>query len=108
MKKMNLLMKILSMRDYLKEIISSFKETSTKDFVFNYDQDSYVKKITKSIEIVYGLRNFIGNANKFSKKKIFINLKSNNKFTEITIEDDGNGYSSDVLSKIGEPYLNCK
>ena len=95
----------LSIRDYLKEIVSSFKETSTKDFIFNYDQDSYVKKITKSIEIVYGLRNFIGNANKFSKKKIFINLKSNNKFTEITIEDDGNGYSSDVLSKIGEPYL---
>ena len=95
----------LSIRDYLKEIILSFKETSTKDFVFNYDQDSHVKKITKSIEVVYGLRNFIGNANKFSKKKIFINLKSNNKFTEISIEDDGNGYSSDVLSKIGEPYL---
>ena len=25
--------------------------------------------------------------------------------TEITIEDDGNGYPRDVLSKIGEPYL---
>ena len=25
--------------------------------------------------------------------------------TEITIEDAGNGYSRDVLSKIGEPYL---
>ena len=36
---------------------------------------SNVKKITKSIEIVYGLRNFIGNANKFSKETIYINLK---------------------------------
>lgn len=25
--------------------------------------------------------------------------------TEITIEDDGNGYPKDVLPKIGEPYL---
>ena len=25
--------------------------------------------------------------------------------TEITIEDDGDGYPKDVLSKIGEPYL---
>ena len=33
----------LTMRDYLKEIISSFKETSEKDFVFNYDQDSNKK-----------------------------------------------------------------
>ena len=95
----------LTMRDYLKEIISSFKETSKKDFVFNYDQDSNKKKITKSIEIVYGLRNFIGNANKFSFNKIFISLKSDSMFTEVTIEDDGDGYSSDILSKIGEPYL---
>ena len=39
------------------------------------------------------------------QKKIFINLKSDNKFTELTIEDDGNGYPKDILSKIGEPYL---
>ncbi len=95
----------LNMRDYLKEIITSFKETSEKEFFLNYDQDSNPKKITKSIEIVYGLRNFVGNANKFSKKKVFVSLKSDNNFTEITIEDDGDGYPSDIMSKIGEPYL---
>ena len=95
----------LTIRDYLKEIISSFEETSNKEFIFNFDQDSNSKKITKSIEIVYGLRNFIGNANKYSSKTIYINLKSDSKFTEINIEDDGNGYSNDILSKIGEPYL---
>ena len=51
------------------------------------------------------MRNFIGNANKFSKNKIFITLKSNNKSSEIIIEDDGIGYPSEILSKIGEPYL---
>jgi len=95
----------LSMRDYVKEIILSFKETSKKTFILNLDQDFNSKKITKSIEIVYGLRNFIGNANKFSKSKVFINLKSNNNTTEVIIEDDGDGYPSDILSKIGEPYL---
>ena len=95
----------LTMKNYLKEIVSNFKETSNKNFVLNFDQDSNPKKITKSIEIVYGLRNFIGNANKYCSKNIFINLKSDNKITEITIEDDGGGYPSDILSKIGEPYL---
>ena len=94
-----------TMKDYLKEIVSNFKETSNKNFVLNFDQDSNPKKITKSIEIVYGLRNFIGNANKYCSKNIFINLKSDNEITEITIEDDGDGYPSDILSKIGEPYL---
>jgi len=97
--------KDLAMRDYLSEIISSFKEISKKKFIFNYDQDSNVRKITKSIEIVYGLRNFIGNANKFSKNTVYINLKSDSEITEVIIEDDGNGYPRDVLSKIGEPYL---
>tara|TARA_B100001057_G_scaffold494971_1_gene592776 strand:+ start:891 stop:2171 length:1281 start_codon:yes stop_codon:yes gene_type:complete len=95
----------LTMKDYLKEIVFSFNETSDKKFILNFDQDSNSRKITKSIEIVYGLRNFIGNANKFSKNKIFIILKSDMNFTEITIEDDGGGYPSDILSKIGEPYL---
>ena len=95
----------MTMRDYLKEIISSFQETSEKNFIFNFAQDSNSKKITKSIEIIYGLRNFVGNANKFSSKKIFITLKSDNDFTEIIIEDDGNGFPNDIISKIGEPYL---
>ena len=94
-----------SIRDYIKEIIMSFKETSNKEFLFNFDQDSNPKKITKSIEIIYGLRNFIGNANKYSTNKIFITLKSDNEFTEVIIEDDGTGYPNDIISKIGEPYL---
>ena len=100
--------KDLSMKEYLSEIINSFREISQKKFIFNHDQFSNLKKITKSIEIVYGLRNFIGNANKFSKEAIYITLKSDSEVTEITIEDDGNGYPKDVLSKIGEPYLRTK
>ena len=95
----------LSVKDYLDEIITSFENISDKNFVFNFDQNSNHQKIIKSIEIIYGLRNFIGNANKFAKKNIFITLKSDSEFTEITVEDDGPGYPSDILPKIGEPYL---
>ena len=95
----------LSIADYINEIIKSFKETSKKKFITNFDQNSNSLNITKSIEIVYGLRNFIGNANKFSRSKVFINIKSDNVITEIIIEDDGDGYPNDVIKKIGEPYI---
>ena len=95
----------MSIEGYVKEIIKSFQEISKKEFIVNYDQNYNSIDITKSIEIVYGLRNFIGNANKFSKGKVFINIKSDSNFTEIIIEDDGEGYPKDVLSKIGEPYI---
>jgi len=95
----------LTITDYISEIVKSFQEISEKEFIINSDQDSNSLNITKSIEIVYGLRNFIGNANKFSKSKVFINIKTTNDFSEIIIEDDGEGYPKDVLSKIGEPYI---
>ena len=95
----------LTIVEYVSEIIKSFKETSKKQFIINIDQYSNSLSISKSIEIVYGLRNFIGNANKFSKNKVFINIKSNNSTTEVIIEDDGEGYPNDVLGKIGEPYI---
>ena len=72
--------------------MSSFQETSNTNFILNFDKDLNVKKMTKSIEIVYGLRNFIGNANKFCSEKVFITLKSDDENTEIVIEDDGKGF----------------
>jgi two-component system sensor histidine kinase RegB len=95
----------LTIADYISEIVKSFRKTSKKEFILNFDQYSNSLNITKSIEIVYGLRNFIGNANKFSKSKVFINIKSDSDITEISIEDDGEGYTSSVLRKIGEPYI---
>ena len=101
----NFIDKDLTIVDYISEIIKSFKETSKKKFIINFDQYSNSLNISKSIEIVYGLRNFIGNANKFSKSKIFINIKSDSDYTEVIIEDDGEGYPNDVLRNIGEPYI---
>jgi two-component system sensor histidine kinase RegB len=41
----------LNMKDYLKEIINSFMETSNKEFVFNYDQDSNPKKLPNLLKL---------------------------------------------------------
>ena len=95
----------ITINDYVSEIVKSFKEGSKIFFIINNDQNSNSLNITKSIEIVYGLRNFIGNAKKFAKTKVFISIKSDHKFTEIIIEDDGMGYPKDIISKIGEPYI---
>ena len=54
------------------------------------------------------MRNFIGNANKFAKEKIFITINSDSEITEVIIEDDGDGFPKDILDKIGEPYIKTK
>ena len=97
--------KDLTLAKYIDQIVKSFEEISDKKFIVNLEQNSNIFQIRKSIEIVYGIRNFIGNANKFAKERIYITLKSNSENSEIIIEDDGEGYPKDILNKIGEPYI---
>ena len=100
----------ISLDNYIKEIVRSYKEISGKKFLINLDEFNNKVKSSKSPEIVYGLRNFIGNANKFSNKKIEIILSSNSKETEIIIKDDGPGFPKDLIDKerLGEPYIRTK
>ena len=97
----------LSLNDYVNEIVRSYQEISKKKFVINLDNFNNSINTNKSIEIMYGLRNFIGNANKFSKEKIEIFLSSDNKSTNIKIIDDGPGFPRDLIDKhrLGEPYI---
>jgi two-component system sensor histidine kinase RegB len=94
-----------SFQDYLNEIIRAFQEISKKNFFFNTTKNKNSINFKRSIEINYGLRNFIGNANKFSKQKVEVRLISDEKNTEIQISDDGPGFPNDIIDKLGEPYI---
>ena len=98
----------LTLSNYINEIIKSFQSISKKKFFFQNRQDTNPIKFKRSIEIIYGLRNFIGNANKFAKEKIFLTINSDSQITELIIEDDGDGFPKDILDKIGEPYIRTK
>ena len=98
----------IKLEDLLEEIIVSFKETSSKKIELVSDDDNNKINIERTPEIIYGLRNFIGNAVKFSKSRVKINLKSDLDKIEIKINDDGPGIPDDVIKKIGEPYIKSK
>ena len=98
----------IKFEDLLEEIINSFRETSSKKIDLLIDKDQNKISIHRTPEIIYGLRNFIGNAVKFSKSKVKISLLSDQKIIEIKINDDGPGIPEDIIKKIGEPYIKSK
>ena len=97
----------ISLKDYIDEIVRSYMEISKKEFIINLKNHKNSINTNKSLEIMYGLRNFIGNANKFSKKIIEIYLISDKENTSIIIRDDGPGFPEDLINKdkLGEPYI---
>ncbi len=99
---------IVKVEDLLEEIIISFKETSDVKINLISDEDKNKINIKRAPELVYGLRNFIGNAIKFSRSRVKIILRSNDEIIEIKINDDGPGIPEDIIEKIGEPYIRSK
>ena len=99
---------LTKVEDLLEEIIISFEETSDKKITLLENGDKNKINIKRSPEIVYGLRNFIGNAIKFADEEVIIEITSNDKTLILLINDDGPGYAEDIIKFIGEPYLKSK
>ena len=98
----------IKIEDLLNEIIRSFSEISNKKLSLFVERNEVNPQIKRTLEITYGLRNFIGNAVKYGKSLVEISLESNNKVTEVRICDDGPGFSNDILEVLGEPYIRSK
>ena len=98
----------MSFENLLEEIIKSFRESSDKTIKLNTEKDVNKIDFKKNPEIVYGLRNFIGNAVKFSRKKILISIVSDNINLSVLIEDDGPGFPEDIIKALGEPYIKSR
>ena len=92
----------------MEEIIKSFSESSSKSIELDCEKDLNKAVIQRNPELVYGLRNFIGNAVKFSKKRVLITISSNKENVVVRINDDGDGFPDDVLNLLGEPYIKSK
>ena len=98
----------MSFDDLLEEIIKSFKESTEKNIKLNTNRDINKIEIKRNPELVYGLRNFIGNAVKFAKQNIQISIVSDNINLYILIEDDGPGFPEDIIKALGEPYIKSR
>jgi len=94
--------------DLLDEVVWSFSEISEKKILLIKKENKINPKINRILEITYSLRNFIGNAIKYSNSIVEINLKSDDAITEVKISDDGPGFSEDVKDVLGEPYIRSK
>ena len=100
--------KNITLQDLLFEITKSFETITEKNLNLNLENAKKRISIKRSAEITYGIRNFVGNAVKFSKKNININLVGNNQTTTLQISDDGPGFPDDIYKIIGEPYISTK
>jgi two-component system sensor histidine kinase RegB len=58
--------------------------------------------------ILYGLGNLVENAIDFARSDVCIRATWSAQAVTITVEDDGPGFSLDVLAHLGDPYVSTR
>ena len=85
--------------------ISFDKFNKNKNLILKINPSDSEPEILYRDEIVYAFSNIIQNAIFYSVNTTKVELNYEKSITKITISDDGNGFSKDIIDKLGEPYV---
>lgn len=91
------------------ELISEKHESKGKIISIETDGDPDTQpRLFATPEIQYGIGNLISNAAEFAKSTVLISISWDEKQVKLNIEDDGKGFSDEILDRLGEPYTSSR
>jgi two-component system sensor histidine kinase RegB len=68
----------------------------------------FVPEVSRLPEIVHALASFVENATDFAATRVEVNGHFDLTTLCVEVRDDGPGFSSDILLKLGEPYVTTR
>lgn len=75
-----------------------------------FDTDAVTPEpvVARSPEIIHGLGNVIQNAVQFARSTVYISTGWDAESIRVTIRDDGPGFPSGLMERLGEPYISSR
>ncbi|SMF34615.1 two-component system, sensor histidine kinase RegB [Xaviernesmea oryzae] len=98
-------MRRLPLSSLIEEVVAPHRQFGIEIELIEKDDRATEPVGNRNAGILYGLGNLIENAVDYAKSKVTVTVEHNVERVAITIEDDGQGYAPDILSRIGEPYM---
>ena len=79
-----------------------------KHLAFSIDPQDTTISVQRRPEVIHGLRNLIQNAVDFARGSVEIAATADGDTITVQIRDDGPGFSSQVLARIGDPFMRTR
>ena len=95
----------LPLSSMMEEIVAPHREFGIKLELIEKSPRKGEPVTDRNAGIMYGLGNLIENAVDYARDKVIVTVEHDVRKVRITVEDDGDGYSPDILTRIGEPYV---
>jgi len=101
-------MRYLTLSSMLEEILAPHREFGIKLTLIEETARAGEPVLHRNAGIMYGLGNLVENAVDYAREMVTVTVAFDAANLTITIEDDGNGYAPDILTRIGEPYVTTR
>lgn len=101
-------MRRLTLSSMMEEVIAPHREFGIQLDLIEKSPRMGEPILNRNAGIMYGLGNLIENAVDYAREKVTVTVEYDAETLIIAIEDDGNGYSPDILMRIGEPYVTSR
>lgn len=106
----------MPLRAFLEEVARPYRAygkaihievTAAEDLPSEEDAGAMIL-IKRRPEWLHALRAFVENATSFAKSEVWITVEIHAASVSLSIEDDGSGFSPEVLSRLGAPYVSTR
>ncbi|MET0746648.1 MAG: ActS/PrrB/RegB family redox-sensitive histidine kinase [Rhizobium sp.] len=101
-------MRYLTLSSMLEEILAPHREFGIHLTLVEETARAGEPLLHRNAGIMYGLGNLVENAVDYARETVTVTVAFDAATLTITIEDDGNGYAPDILTRIGEPYVTTR
>tara|TARA_R110002072_G_scaffold174400_1_gene329826 strand:- start:7401 stop:8717 length:1317 start_codon:yes stop_codon:yes gene_type:complete len=98
----------LSLEQALEEVSAPFRGLGASIAIRVEPSDTAQPVLARRAEFLHGLTNLVENAVEFAQSEVCLQGRWTPESLEIIINDDGHGFSPDMFSKIGEPYISSR
>lgn len=101
-------LKPVNMKEFIQDVTESWLEEH-RDAKLIVENHIVASLLVSPINLAQVILNLLDNAFEANPKgKIVFNLKKNHNSIELTVDDEGPGFSERVLSRQGEPFVTTK
>lgn len=101
-------LRLLPFSSLVEEAMTPYREFGIKLELVENSSRSGEPVGRRNAGIIYGLGNLVENAVDYARNRVTVTTEYDSNRLLVVIEDDGPGYSSDILQRIGEPYVTSR
>lgn len=99
----------MTLLQFLNEVIEPHLQTEVRvEALVAGPPGARPPEIRRMPEVLHAMTSFVENAVDFARSEVLVRVRFDEETVSVEVRDDGPGFSSDILTRLGQPYVTSR